>query len=188
MVLMSFTDSQHACLLDTAWTAIRQGVREHTLLTLNAHDYEPRLQTEQASFVTLYLDGQLRGCIGALYAYQPLILDVAQHAYAAALQDPRFAPVTEAEIKDLSLHISVLSLPEPLHVNSEAELYQHLRPHQDGLILEAEGRKSTFLPAVWESLPEPSSFMRQLKLKAGLPPDYWSASVKLWRYHTESVE
>ncbi|NIP73155.1 MAG: AmmeMemoRadiSam system protein A [Gammaproteobacteria bacterium] len=146
------------------------------------------LRAPAASFVTLKLNGALRGCIGSLEAYRPLAQDVAGNAYAAAFADPRFAPLSPGELPRLTLHISILRPPEPMTFDSEDALLHQLRPGVDGLILEAEGRRGTFLPAVWESLSSPRDFLHHLKLKAGLAPDYWRDDIKLWRYTTESIE
>jgi AmmeMemoRadiSam system protein A len=184
---MSFTESERQTLLDTAWAAIQQGLSTGRPMLVNTADYAPALHVEQASFVTLMHHQRLRGCIGSLQATLPLIVDVAQHAYAAAFQDPRFPPVQADELAQLRLHISVLNPPRPLFVSSEAELWVALRPGEDGVILQEGTHRSTFLPSVWDSLPAPVEFMRHLKQKAGLPPDYWSDSIKVWRYTTESV-
>lgn len=138
-----------------------------------------------ATFVTLKRHGELRGCIGTLEAHQPLLLDVAEHAFAAAFRDPRFEPVTERELDELELSISVLGEPEEIRFADEQDLLKQLRPHDDGLILQEGSRRGTFLPSVWDSLPDPPEFLAHLKLKAGLPSDYWSGSLRVWRYTTE---
>jgi uncharacterized protein len=128
----------------------------------------------------------LRGCIGSLEARRPLALDVAENAFASAFRDPRFAPLARAEEPRLDLHISVLSEAEQIPVRSEAELLASLRPGIDGVILSAGARRGTFLPSVWEQLPEPHRFLAQLKRKAGLPADYWSAELRVERYTVEA--
>ena len=129
---------------------------------------------------------QLRGCIGTLEACRPLAEDVSRNAWAAAFRDPRFPPLQESELAGLDIHISVLSEAEPVTFGSEQDLLGRIRPGVDGLILEERSARGTFLPSVWESLPEPEQFLAHLKLKAGLPADYWSASVRMWRYTTQS--
>jgi AmmeMemoRadiSam system protein A len=142
-----------------------------------------------ASFVTLTQAGQLRGCIGSLQAHRPLHQDVAVNAQAAALKDPRFAPVTAQEAPHLALEVSVLTKAEPLHFVNESHALWLLQPHVHGVIFscEHEGRayRSTFLPQVWAQLPDPRKFMAQLKRKAGLPYDHWSASVRLSVYRVQ---
>jgi AmmeMemoRadiSam system protein A len=141
----------------------------------------------RSSFVTLKISNVLRGCIGTLEAVRPLVEDVSENAFAAAFRDPRFSPVTEAELHTLQIDISVLSSPQPMRFDSEADLIAQLRPGFDGLILEEGRRRGTFLPTVWESLPEPKEFLRQLKLKAGLHPNHWSQEMKAYRYYTEVI-
>lgn len=145
------------------------------------------LSEDGASFVTLNRNACLRGCIGSLQAYQPLVLDVADNAYNAAFRDRRFTPLVPAELPGLEIHISVLTPPEPMTFSSEATLLEQLQPDVDGLVLSAGPRRGTFLPSVWESLPDARDFLEQLKLKAGLPRDYWSEDLLVERYRTSSV-
>ena len=139
-----------------------------------------------ASFVTLEKDGQLRGCIGSLQAHRPLIADVAANAYAAAFRDSRFAPVSADEFAALEIKISILSEPDELTFVSEADLLSQIKAGRDGLILQDGTRRGTFLPQVWEQLPDVAPFWAHLKGKAGLPQDHWSDSVRVWRYSTET--
>ncbi len=180
------SEDERATLIDTAWQSIRNGLQQGRPLAVSPTDYGERLREPGASFVTLHRHGQLRGCIGSLEAHRPLIEDVAYNAFAAAFRDPRFLPLEAKELDGLDLEISVLSRPEPMEFDSEQDLLRQLRPGVDGLILQEGGNRGTFLPSVWESLPEPRLFLQQLKLKAGLAPDYWSDSVRVWRYGTES--
>lgn len=139
-----------------------------------------------ACFVTLRVGAQLRGCCGTIEATRPLHVDVWNNAWASAFADPRFPALTAEEWTGTGIEISVLSEPETCDVRSELELLEVLRPGRDGLILQAGGRRSTFLPAVWEQLPEPRQFIRQLKLKAGWPVDFWPHDMRVWRYTTQS--
>ncbi|MDX1593571.1 MAG: AmmeMemoRadiSam system protein A [Gammaproteobacteria bacterium] len=172
-------------LLALARASIAHGLAHGEPLRPDPEGYPEILLARRACFVTLHLDGLLRGCIGSLEARRPLVEDVAGNAYAAAFRDPRFPPVTEDEAPRLELEISVLSPPEPMRCGSEAELLAQLRPGVDGLVLADLGRSGTFLPSVWEQLPEPRDFLAHLKRKAGLPADYWSASLTVSRYTTE---
>ena len=141
------------------------------------------LEHQAAVFVTLTTaDGALRGCIGSLEAHRPLHQDVMENAVAAALRDPRFAPVRVDELNALRIEVSLLTQPVPMIFSSEAHLLAQLRPQQDGLIFAANGRRSTFLPQVWEQIPAPQEFLAQLKQKAGLARDFWSTGVQAWRY------
>jgi AmmeMemoRadiSam system protein A len=142
----------------------------------------PEWRQTAATFVTLTQNGQLRGCIGSLEAHRPLAEDVAANARAAAFNDPRFAPLTADELARTRIEISRLTPATPLPCRDEAEALRQLRPHVDGLILTAGRRRATFLPQVWEQLPDPAVFLAELKRKAGLPADYWGADVRLERY------
>ena len=174
---------QDAVLLDVA----RRAVASEREPEIDAADYPPALREIRATFVTLLADGELRGCIGSLVADRPLVEDVARSAYRAAHHDPRFPPVTPAEAAALEIHVSVLSPAEPMSFDSEADLLAQLRPGVDGLILEDGTMRATFLPDVWESLPEPADFLAQLKKKAGLPVDHRSGTLRVSRYTTRRV-
>jgi AmmeMemoRadiSam system protein A len=182
---MPLSESHRALLLDTARGSIEYGL-SHGLALPVAPDEHPPLDASGASFVTLHRDGELRGCIGSLEAYRPLLLDVTENAFAAAFRDPRFAPLKRTELEALSVDISVLSQPETVAFTSRAELLDLMRPGIDGLILQEGGKRGTFLPSVWKSLPDKDDFLRHLALKAGLPPAHWSDSIRVWRYTTES--
>jgi AmmeMemoRadiSam system protein A len=138
-----------------------------------------------ASFVTLTKAGELRGCIGTLEAHRPLIEDVRNNARAAAFEDPRFFPLRREEFAEISVEVSLLSAPEPLAVETEAEALARLRPHIDGVVLAYGWHRATFLPQVWEDLPKPREFLRQLKRKAGLPVDFWADNLLLSRYDVQ---
>jgi AmmeMemoRadiSam system protein A len=182
----AYSDALRARLMQVARRSVAYGLEHGQALPVAVGEFPEELRAPRASFVTLHLHGQLRGCIGSLEAFRPLVEDVAQNAYAAAFRDPRFPPVGPQEVADLAYHLAVLSPPEALPLRSEAELLQVLRPGVDGLILQEGWRRGTFLPAVWESLPRPEDFVTHLKLKAGLPPDHWSDTIKVYRYTTEA--
>ncbi len=135
-----------------------------------------------ATFVTLTRHGELRGCIGTLVAERPLREDVTANARAAAFRDPRFAPLTPREYPGIEVEVSLLSPLQPLTFRSETELLAQLRPGVDGLVFEHGRMRGTFLPQVWEQLPEPQDFLAHLKRKAGLPADFWAHDVKVSCY------
>lgn len=145
----------------------------------------PELSHPGATFVTLTQNGQLRGCIGSLEAYRSLAVDVAENAVAAAFRDPRFAPLVSDELPRTRVEVSLLEASEAMVFTDEANAIASLCPGIDGLILTHGSRRSTFLPQVWESLPDPRQFMTQLKLKAGLPADFWDEKVILARYRVQ---
>lgn len=142
----------------------------------------PALSQPAATFVTLTQEGALRGCIGSLEARRPLAADVAENAVAAAFGDPRFTPLSQAELPRTRIEVSLLSPSEPFQFNDEADALSQLIPGVHGLVLTFAGRRATFLPQVWESLPDPRHFMQQLKLKAGLRADFWDQGITLARY------
>jgi len=145
----------------------------------------PRLFERGACFVTLTQAGQLRGCIGSLEAWRPLDEDVRDNARAAAFRDPRFAPLRADEFERTRIEVSLLAVPTELTFTDEADAIRQLRPGIDGVIFQYHGRRGTFLPQVWESLPQPQEFFAHLKLKAGVPADFWSPEVRLYRYEAE---
>lgn len=177
-------DDKHK-LIEIAKKSIAYGLVHHQRLAVDIKHAPAALKINHASFVTLNINGQLRGCIGTLEAYRPLIEDVAENAYSAAFQDPRFNPLSENEYEQLEYHISILKPAEDFPVISEDDLLQQLRPGKDGLILEDGYHRATFLPSVWESLPTAKAFLHHLKRKAGLPENYWSDTLHFKRYEVE---
>jgi AmmeMemoRadiSam system protein A len=173
-------------LLDIARAAIGAGVGGRRP-TVPFGELTPSLRRPQATFVTIEHGGSLRGCIGTLEAFRPLAIDVAENAYAAAFNDPRFPPVGAGEVDGLDIHISLLGAAQPMMFTSEADLIRQLRPGIDGLVLDELGRRATLLPSVWESITDAREFLRHLKLKAGLPGDHWSTTLAVSRYTTRSI-
>ncbi len=180
------TLEQKQQLLRLARESISKGL-DGEMVKINLDDYPPALRVPRASFVTLHVQGELHGCIGSLEAHQALVENVVNNAYGAAFRDSRFAPLTQAEFKHLSIHISLLSQAEPMQFSSEEDLLRQLRPYIDGLILKEGRHRGTFLPSVWEQLPTPREFLRHLKHKAGFDPDYWSDRIHIQRYTAESI-
>jgi AmmeMemoRadiSam system protein A len=166
------------CLL----TLARNAIAGHFGLAASPVDDRPELHEKGATFVTLTQHGQLRGCIGSLEAWRALRQDVQENALAAAFRDPRFAPLRGDELPLTRVEVSLLTPAVPMSFTNEADALAQLRPGVDGIIFSAAGRRSTFLPQVWEQLPSPARFMTHLKQKAGLPADYWNPDVRLERY------
>lgn len=146
------------------------------------------LDAPGAVFVTLTQSGHLRGCIGSLAACRSLREDLEENACAAAFRDPRFPPLSAAELPVTCVEVSILSPAEPMVCADEADACRRLRPGIDGVILECGYHRGTFLPQVWEQLPDPVQFIGHLKLKAGLPADFWSDQVRLSRYTVEKFK
>lgn len=174
-------------LLRIARDAIVHGLHYSEPPRLLLENLAAELHEPRATFVTLKIAHALRGCVGCLEPHQPLAADVNQNAFAAAFADPRFPPLRSDETPRLDIHISVLLPPERLNVENEDELLATLEKGVDGLILEDRGRRSTFLPAVWEQLPDARTFVRHLKRKAGWPEDYWSDTLIIKRYRSVSL-
>ena len=135
-----------------------------------------------ATFVTLTLSGQLRGCIGSLEAHRSLIDDVRKNAVASAFRDPRFNPLSPKELTEVVIEVSLIGPATPIRFSGEQEALSQLNPGEDVLILEYGHHRATFLPQVWEQLPDPRSFISHLKNKAGLAEDFWSDDIRLSRY------
>jgi AmmeMemoRadiSam system protein A len=167
------TLEEQKILLHAAREAMECAVKRETLPPIDPYDVTPSLQEQGASFVTLTIRGQLRGCIGALEAYQPLLDDVREHAVAAALEDPRFPQVSEDELSRIQVEVSRLTRPTPLEYKDADDLLSKLRPHVDGVILKDGFRRATFLPQVWEKIPEPSEFLDNLCYKMGANANHW---------------
>ncbi|MDZ4252718.1 MAG: AmmeMemoRadiSam system protein B [Sulfuritalea sp.] len=168
-------------LLVRARNAIAAQLKQPT----RAEPDHPALTRPGATFVTLTQNGQLRGCIGSLEAHRPLDQDVRANAVAAAFRDPRFPPLQAEELARTRVEVSLLTAPQTMSFSDEADALRQLRPRVDGIIFIAGQKRSTFLPQVWEQLPEPRMFMAHLKQKAGLPADFWSSEVQLQRYEVQ---
>jgi AmmeMemoRadiSam system protein A len=160
-------------LLQLAREALESGVRGKSLPAPDPTHLTPLLRAEGAAFVTLTVRGQLRGCIGSLQPYQPLADDVREHAIAAALQDYRFPPVRPDELPRIRIEVSRLTLPQPLAYTDAEDLLAKLRPGIDGVILRDGSRRATFLPQVWEQLPDKAEFLSHLCAKMGAASNLW---------------
>ena len=185
------TDEQKDSLKKLALASIRHGLETGRPLSVDEFvdkegDGAKLPDYQAAAFVTLKKNGALRGCIGSLSAYRPLCEDIAENAFAAAFRDHRFSAVTEAELDDIELSVSVLTPPELIVFSSESDLISQLRPGVDGLIMTEGANRGTFLPSVWENYPQADSFLSHLKMKAGLSAGYWSGTIKVERYETVS--
>ncbi len=184
---MSFQQYQ-ALIIDTARKSIAYGLEHQRAEVPDLETTPPALQEMGACFVTLEINQHLRGCIGSLEAHRPLIMDIAHNAYAAAFNDPRFPPLQQSELELLDIEVSILTPNEEMHFSDEEDLLKQVRPGIDGLIIEDSGRRGTFLPTVWEALPNTQDFFRHLKQKAGLSEDHWSDNVRVYRYTTELIQ
>ena len=171
-------------LLQLARGAIEYGLIHKEPLPIRIDEWPPELTEPRATFTTLRVDGQLRGCCGTLVAELPLAEDVARSAFRAAFRDSRFDPVGSHELDAIRLSVSVLSPLEPMPVTDETDLLGQLTPGTDGLVIFADGIRATLLPTVWETLQDPRQFLAALKLKCGLAVDFWSDRLEFYRYRT----
>ncbi len=185
-VSLTLSPEDRRYLLDIARESIAHGLSHGCALRPDATQAPEALRAPGASFVTLKRRAELRGCIGSLDPQRPLIEDIAHNAWAAAFRDPRFPPLIAPERVGLSIAISVLGLPEPLPCKTRDELLARLRPGTDGLIVIDGRHRATYLPIVWEQLPDSERFVASLFEKAGLAPNHWSETLRFARYTTES--
>ena len=183
---MTYSTTEQAALLKVALASIKSGLQTGHALQPDVGNYPPALTETRASFVTLKHDDTLRGCIGSLEPLDRLVSSVATNAYAAAFRDPRFPVLTAPELPGLTIQLSVLGPLQAVACDSETDLLRQLQPGIDGWVLQEQDSRGTFLPSVWEALPDPRIFLEQLKRKAGLAADYWSDTIEVWRYSTES--
>lgn len=175
-------------LLEIAKYSIRYGLSNGRAPEIILTNLSAALREKRASFVTLKINSMLRGCIGSLTAIQPLALDVANNAFMAAFEDNRFPPLAQKEFPDLNIHISILNPAERLKFTNEKELIEQIRPGIDGIILKDKTKRATFLPSVWEGLPDPNEFIEKLKIKAGLTATHFSETMEVYRYTAESIQ
>jgi AmmeMemoRadiSam system protein A len=183
---MSIDAAGQKTLLRVARDAIGHGLVHADAPEISSDDYPASLRQIACTFVTLHTGTALRGCIGSLRAHRPLVADVARHSYAAAFSDARFSPLQHTELAGVHIHVSILSALEPVAFSADEHLLALLRPHEDGLLIEAGEQRATFLPTVWASFPEGRGFLAALKKKAGMQADL--TGYKAWRYTTQDFQ
>lgn len=173
-------------LLKLARKTIENSINDTLPPNIDSAGLSPILKEQGASFVTLTYKGSLRGCVGALEPYQSLAEDVREHAQAAAFEDYRFPPVQAKEIDDIEIEISYLSKPKPLNYENPADLAKLLRPNIDGVVLRDGFKRATFLPQVWEKIPDAEEFLEELCMKMGAQPDLWRRKkLQVFTYQVE---
>lgn len=176
-------------MLELARSSIKSrftGSNEHEI---DETGIDPELKVERGVFVTLTVRRQLRGCIGHIEAVQPLYLDIIDNALNSAFQDPRFDPLSDEELEQVKIEISVLTVPKDLKYAGPADLLAKLKPLKDGVILKKGNRQATYLPQVWDEIGQKETFLSSLCLKAGLPSDQWEhGDLKIQTYEVEMFE
>ena len=185
---MRLNNSDVYQLFMLAKTTIKNGIEQGSMVLPETELKQQKPFNDMAAtFVTLHLQQQLRGCIGTLEATRSLYDDVTYNAYAAAFQDPRFNPVSALEMDELNLEISILSQPEVIiGCDSKSGLIEQLEPFKDGLIITDGMRRATFLPSVWNQIEDKQLFVDYLMRKAGILS--WSDSIQCSRYFVDSYE
>ncbi len=175
-------------LLKIARSSIRFYLENHREPFISRKEYPDEfLWKKRGTFVTLTEDGNLRGCIGSILPVNPLILDVSQNAINAAFRDPRFYPITREELPGINIEVSVLTVPQKLEYKNPDDLLSKIRPFKDGIIIKQGPFQATFLPQVWEELPDKEEFLSHLCLKAGLPGNcYLNGKIEVYRYEVEA--
>ena len=169
----SLTSEERTFLLGLARKTLQEVVTTGKMPTLDPYDLPESLKEKKGCFVTLKKNGQLRGCIGYIFPIEPLFRAVMDNACAAATKDPRFDPVQPEELEAIEIEISVLTVPQPLEFDSPTDLLTKLRPHVDGVVLRIGNRQATYLPQVWEQIPDKELFLANLSAKSGRPPQAW---------------
>jgi len=173
----SFSTEQEKRILTTARESILNAFLHKEFVIPSEWAEEKALMEKRGTFVTLTIQEQLRGCIGSILPVRPLLIDVKENALNAAFHDPRFAPLEKSEASQIHIEVSILSVPKLITFLSVEELFSRVSPTVDGVILQSGYHQATFLPQVWEDLPEPDSFFSQLCKKAGLVRDFYRTNV-----------
>ncbi len=186
--LTDFAQNHGKELFFIAEKSLHSAVMEKAKFTPSRNDFANTLFDKGASFVTLKKNGNLRGCIGSLMPNQAISFDVAANTYAAAMEDDRFSAVTAEELPNIDIVISLLTGYEKIKYKDEADLLNQLRPGIDGLVIRDGNRQGLFLPSVWQELPNKQDFLKNLKLKAGLSPSYWSNNIKAYRFQVVEIK
>lgn len=185
MSCIKLNDEDKASLLHFSERAVEHAVQYQKPLQIDLDRIAPRLCQLAATFVTLHSQGHLAGCIGSLKPTQTLIEGVLHNAHSAAFMDSRFEAIQQTQLPDLQIEISVLSNLIAVTADSEQMLIEQLNPREHGLVIEYEERRATFLPRVWDMLPEKAEFVARLKEKGGLPADFWSSKIQCYCYTAE---
>lgn len=173
-------------LLDVARKSLMSRLTRGTLPQVRVDSYPAPLRSVMASFVSLRQNDRLRGCIGSLFPFRPLVSDVVNNAARAGFEDQRFGPLTARDLTQVQIGVSVLSRPMELGASDRDDLIAQIAQGQHGLIVQEGDRRGVLLPSVWDNLPEPQDFVGTLLRKAGLAPDHWSDSLRFHSFHAET--
>ena len=185
-----YTDTRNNYIEKYYKNYILKTVRQSIIYAVNAEKYIPQnippvLLEYGATFVTIEIDGKLRGCIGSIYPTKPLIIDLIDNAKNAGFQDPRFNPLSVEELDKITISVSILSSIERIYFKDERDLLSKIYPH--GIIIAEREKRAVYLPVVWEQLPDREIFLNSLKEKAGLPPTYFSKTFEAYKFDTTYI-
>ena len=186
--LQQFSKAYGKELLQIVASTLQKAVTEHKSYSPSRKDYADELFNKGASFVTLKLNKELRGCVGTVIPHVAIAQDVADNTYRAAMEDNRFSPLTQAELGSLSFSVSLLTRFEPIIYKNADDLLSQINAGVDGIIIREGDRQGLFLPSVWQELPDKEEFMKQLKIKAGINPSYWSENLRVYRFRTVEIK
>ena len=186
--LRAFSNLYKNNLIQITHTSLRRAVEDHKKYSPSRRSYPEDIFDRGASFVTLYKNGELRGCIGSILPSISIAQDIADNTYAAAMEDKRFPPITKEELPEITYTISLLSGFEDIKYQNEQDLIQKIIKDIDGVVIRDGNRQGVFLPSVWEKLPNKEDFFKQLKIKAGMNPNYWSNRIKVYRFRTVEIK
>ena len=186
--LQEFTNEYNEELLRLARVSLEEAVLHQRKYEPSRDDFSEILFNKGAAFVTLTENGNLRGCIGTLFPHEAVAADIAQNAYAAALSDNRFSPVTTEELEKINISISFLTGYERVIYRDEEDLLNKIEAGTDGVVIRDGNRQGLFLPSVWKQIPDKKEFLQNLKLKAGMSPSYWSNNIKVYRFRTVEIK
>jgi hypothetical protein len=182
----TYTKQERKTLLELARKSLKEVVTTGNLPKVDASGFPQKFNEPKGCFVTLTINGMLRGCIGHIMPQQPLYRAVMENAQSSATRDPRFPPVRADELGKIEIEISVLTVPQPLQFSSPEDLLNKLQPHKDGVVLQIAGRGATYLPQVWEQIPDKVEFLNSLAQKAGCPANAWRGpGTQVLIYHAE---
>jgi AmmeMemoRadiSam system protein A len=183
--MAKITDEDRAALLKLARSAIEAKLIKR-MKVVRPEKMTPALKENRGCFVTLHKHGELRGCIGTIEAVKPLVASVEENALNAAFRDPRFSSLEEKELQDINIEVSVLSVPQELSFTDKDDLKRKLKKGVHGVILASGWHKATFLPQVWDQLPDVEKFLEHLRMKAGIDKDCWKDNtIRVQTYETE---
>lgn len=180
--MFALTDEDKDMLLKLARSSIENELRKGAEVK-RPKEISTALKEKHGCFVTLHKRGALRGCIGTIEPVRPLFSNVEENAINSAFKDPRFSPVTQEELPELEIEVSVLTEPKILEFEDAKDLMAKLKPGVHGVILSQGHRSATFLPQVWEQLPDKKDFLENLCLKGGMSRSCWKEKETIVRVY-----